>query len=41
MKGYYTYSCYMGWTGHSYRAFASESEYKEWYEENVYDTDYL
>ena len=41
MKGYYTGYAYMGWTGKSYRAFSSEEEYREWYEENVYDPDYL
>ena len=41
MKGYYTGYAYMGWTGKAYRAFASESEYREWYEENVYDPEYL
>lgn len=34
MKGYNTYYGYMGWTGNSYRLFATETEYKEWYEEN-------
>lgn len=34
LKGYYTYYCYMGWTGKCYRAFETESEYAAWWKEN-------
>lgn len=35
-KGYYTNSCYMGWTGEKYQQFESESAYHEWCVDNNY-----
>lgn len=33
MKGYYTDSVYMGWTGSQYMPFETETAYREWYQE--------
>lgn len=33
MKGYWTKSGYMGWTGTEYQLFESEGEYALWYKE--------
>ena len=41
MYGYYVGCGYMGHIGNGDRLFATEKEYQEYYEENVYDTDYL
>lgn len=35
MKGYYTKSGYMGWTGMEYMLFETESEYALWYKEII------
>lgn len=36
MYGYYTEYSYYGWDGKCYRPFATEQEYREWYNENVF-----
>ena len=36
MNGYYTEYSYFGWTGTHYQQFATEQEYYEWYNENVF-----
>ena len=41
MWGYYTSYGYMGNVNGRMRLFATETEYREWYEDNVYDTEYL
>lgn len=35
MKGYYTKSGYMGWTGNEYMLFENEGEYTLWYNEFI------
>lgn len=34
MKGYDTYSGYMGWTGERYMLFSCERDYIEWMEDD-------
>ena len=41
MWGYYTNFGYMGNVNGHMRLFATAEEYREWYEENVYDREYL
>ena len=35
MKGYWTKSGYMGWTGDDYQLFENEGEYALWYKEFI------